>query len=128
MREFLGCCRTEFSFLADYGFREMPAITAEHPDPFRFRMVGEFLELYAHGIDYGSHTHVLLRDCSGHELSVSQLESASRAATRLVRRSRPDGQRADIAAAARALRDFPAVLSSRDLTAATGPTPNDRNA
>lgn len=125
VRQFLGCCRTEFAFLADYRFREVRVVPEEHPDPYRFRMVCEYLELYAHDINYGSRTSVRLRDSSGHEFAVSQIIPASRTALRLVRRRHPDGQRADIAAAARALRESPDILAAQDLAPATRATPNE---
>ena len=128
LHEFLGCCRTEFAFLVGYGFQEAPATTAGHPDPFRFCMAGAFLELYARGIHYGLDTYVSLRDHSGREYNLGQLTSASRAAMRLRRRRHPDGQRAAIAAAARALRDFPAILSAHDLATVPCPISDGRNA
>ena len=110
LQQFLSCCRAEFRFLSAYGFQELPNLETGHPDPFRFRMIGKSIELCVHGIDYGSRAHLWLRNRSGQEFFLDQLIQASRAASRIGRRRRPDGQRADIAAAAKALRDFPSVL------------------
>ncbi len=116
VQQFRCCCRAEFAFLNERGFHEVSADVLDSPDPYRFGMASGLQELLVHGIECGLHAWIVLRDAHGSEVSLNGLFDTSRRARRLVRRRHPDGKRAEIAATAQVLRDYPEMLAATDLS------------
>jgi len=112
--EFGVLCRTEFSFLTQFGFQEVPLPSRPFINPFQTRFSNGKVIIVVEGISYGFGADVHLEDLDGVRVPLILFVPTDQRPARK-KRPPPSNQRSEIVVAASRVKQFCTDLLAGDM-------------